>query len=68
MSVIHTLDFASLTIFGVCIFFIFEQLNSCGHMREGQIVTAVECLENSSLQISTVLQFCKLKILPLSEK
>jgi len=48
--------------------FIFEQLDSCGHMREGQIVTAVECLENSSLQIRTVLQFCQLKILPLSEK
>lgn len=59
------LHFANLIVFGFCIF-IFEQLNSCGHMKQGQIVTAVECLKNSSLQIRAVLQFCQLKILPSS--
>lgn len=62
------LHFANLAVFFFPGIFIFEQLNSCGHMRQGQIVTAVERLENSSLRIRIVLQFCQLEILPLSEK
>lgn len=56
MLVIH---FARLKIF-VFFAFIFEQLTSCGRVRQGQIVTAAECLENSSLQIGIALQFCQL--------